>query len=285
MTRRTLIIGYGYLGARVAGRLAAGGEPVLAVSRHAPETLPAGVSHRAADLDDPATLRGLLRDGDRVFHFAPPPRRGTTDTRLRALLAANPEVVPSRLVLVSTSGVYGDCQGAWVTESRPVAPRVDRARRRLDAEQVVRQWAAQRDTRLVILRVPGLYGPGRLPLARLQRGEPVLRRDQSPWSNRIHVHDLARCCVRAMAHDDPAPLYNVSDGHPSTMTDYFLQVAAFAGLPAPPQISLAEAREQLSAGMLEYLAESRRLDNTLMRTHLGVTPRYPDLATGLAACR
>jgi nucleoside-diphosphate-sugar epimerase len=137
---------------------------------------------------------------------------------------------------------------------------------------------------VVILRVPGIYGPGRLPRERLTRGLPVLREDESPWSNRVHVDDLARACLAAARRGRPGGVYNISDGHPSTMTDYFNRVADASGLPRPPQITAAEARTRMSEGMQSYLAESKRLDNRRMREELGVEPQYPDLARGLAAC-
>ena len=187
-------------------------------------------------------------------------------------------------MLISTTGVYGDCHGDWVNEQTPARPQAERARRRLHAEQALAAWADEHAVSYVILRVPGIYGPGKLPQARLQRGEPVLREQESPHSNRVHAHDLVRACLAAADHRQPQSLYNISDGHPSTMTDYFKRVADVLGLPQPPEISLEQARAQLSPGMLSYLAESKRLDNRLMREHLGVEPDYPDLASGLPAC-
>jgi len=137
---------------------------------------------------------------------------------------------------------------------------------------------------VVLLRVPGIYGPGRLPERRLRGGEPVLREEESPWSNRVHIDDLTRACLAAGERGRPGAVYNISDGHPTTMTDYFNRVADALGLEHPPQITLAQARTELSEGMRSYLAESKRLDNQRMREELGVEPRYPDLKQGLAAC-
>jgi nucleoside-diphosphate-sugar epimerase len=133
--------------------------------------------------------------------------------------------------------------------------------------------------------VAGIYGPGKLPLARLRRGEPTVRESEAPYTNRIHIDDLVRVCLAALARGGDGEVYNVSDGVPGNMTDYFNQVADWAGLPRPPQIPLAEATDRLSAGMLSYLQESRRLDSGKLRRELGVALRYPDLASGLAACR
>jgi nucleoside-diphosphate-sugar epimerase len=136
---------------------------------------------------------------------------------------------------------------------------------------------------IVVLRVAGIYGPDRLPVERLSRREPVLREEESPWSNRIHVDDLAQACVAAMRHGRNGAVYNATDGHPSTMTDYFNRVADAVDLPRPPQVSRVDSRTRMSEGMLSYLAESKRLDNRRLREELGVKLQYPDLASGLAA--
>jgi nucleoside-diphosphate-sugar epimerase len=186
-------------------------------------------------------------------------------------------------VYISTSGVYGNCDGNWVDEHHPANPQSDRAVRRWSAEQSVRVWCTERGVRAVILRVPGIYGPGRLPVDRLRQGVPVVRRDQSPFSNRIHVDDLAAICVAAGHVPSAGGVYNVSDGQPTTMTDYFLKAADALGLPHPPEISMTEARERFSPAMLSFLEESRRLDNRKMRVELGIRLQYGELERGLAA--
>lgn len=282
-----LIVGCGYLGRRVARREREQGSPVLALVRSAESAaslkLP-GVEVRRVDLDDASTLVDLPTQNAVIYYFAPPPSSGRSDPRISHFLSAiSADALPARVVLVSTSGVYGDCRGEWVDESRPARPDADRAHRRFDAETRLRHWAGEHAVPFVILRVPGIYGPGRLPVERLTRRQPVLREAESPWSNRVHVDDLVSACLAAARHGASGAVYNVSDGHPSTMTDYFNQVADAVGLPRPPQITMTEARAQLSEGMRSYLAESKRLDNRRMREELGVEPQYPDLARGLAA--
>jgi nucleoside-diphosphate-sugar epimerase len=188
------------------------------------------------------------------------------------------------VVYVGTTGVYGDCHGEWVDETRRPAPTADRALRRWDAEQRLRAWSAATGGELVILRVAGIYACDRLPIARIESGQPVVSAAEAPWSNRIHAADLVDICVAAMERAPTGAVYNVCDGEPSTMTDYFLRVAAAAGLPAPPQIPLAEAPDKVSAGMLSYLRESRRLSNHKLVRELGVPLRYPNLEAGLAEC-
>lgn len=281
------IVGCGYVGRRVARAELAEGRRVGALARSAESAArlaAPGIGGVRGDLDDPASLVSLPVGGACVYYFAPPPSSGASDPRLGRFLAALAAPWPERVVLISTSGVYGDCHGAWVSEERAPHPETDRARRRLDAERRLLAWGQARGVPVVILRVPGIYGPGRLPVKRLRAQEPVLREEDSPWSNRIHVDDLVRACLAAARCGRPGAVYNVSDGHPGTMTDWFNRVADALGLARPPQIALDAARARLSAGMLEYLAESRRLDNRRMREELGVTPAYADLAAGLAAC-
>ncbi len=180
--------------------------------------------------------------GRNVFWFMPPAPQGSRDTRLRWFLSTV-QGAPRRIVLISTTGVYGDCGGRWVDESEPLKPLAEQAVRRVDAERALQEWGKQHAGDWVILRVPGIYALDRLPLARLQRGEPVLRKEDAPWTNRIHADDLAAICKRAMEIAPSQSIYNVTDGQPSTMTDYFNQVADYAGLDRPPQVSLAEAQD------------------------------------------
>lgn len=281
-----LIIGCGYLGRRLARRFLEQGQSVVGVVRSETglERLRvAGIPGRMCDLDgdDPATLPLA---GSDLFMLAPPPEAGREDSLSRRLVAAFTRAgSPRRLVYLSTTSVYGDCGGDWVDESRPVDPQADRAWRRLDAERTFEAWRGAGGGELVILRVAGIYGPGRLPLERLRQGLPLVRPEQAPFSNRIHVDDLASVCMAAMERGRDGAIYNVSDGHPSTMTEYFQRIAEATGLEPPPLIDMEEAPEQLSAGMLSYMRESRRLSNRRLREELGVVLRYPTLDEGLAA--
>ena len=204
---------------------------------------------------------------------------------MRRFLAALPEGAKPRIVYISTTGVYGDCRGAWVDEHHPANPQVDRARRRRDAELQLLRWRDANRGEVIILRVAGIYGPGKLPLARLEKQVPMVSEAEAPWTNRIHIEDLVVVCEAAMSRGRDGECYNVSDGRPGNMRDYFDRVADAFGLPRAPMISLAEGRDRLSAGLLSYLGESRRLDNRKMVGDLGISLRYPNLASGLAACR
>jgi len=279
-----LIVGCGYIGRRVLKLLQAGRYAVTGLVRStssARELEAGGACALVRDLD--GEIPALDAGFHTVFYFAPPPAAGASDTRMARVLAAL-ETPPRRIVYISTSAVYGDCAGAWIDEGQPVRPTTARGRRRLDAERRLTAWAQSRDVRWIILRVPGIYGPGKLPLARLRQGLPVLREDEAPYTNRIHGDDLAAVCVAAMHSERANTVYNVSDGHPGNMTDYFFRVADAAGLPRPPVVSRDEAERVLSAGMLSFLNDSRRLRNGKFLKELGITLKYPDLNSGLAAC-
>lgn len=284
----TIIIGCGYVGTRLARHYLEQGVPVTGLIRSEgalARLAQAGVPGVLCDLsrDEPS---GISFDGVNLFYFAPPPEEGIEDRWLRRAVATFSRVGnPRRILYISTTGVYGDCQGAWVDETRPAEPRTERSLRRWDAEQALRGWSQSTKGELVILRVAGIYGPGRLPLERLRQGIPLVRPEESPFTNRIHVEDLVRVCAAAMERGKDGEVYNACDGHPSTMTDYFLRVADAAGLPHPPLIPLTDAARHLSAGMMSYLSESRRLGNQKLRDELQVDFRYPNLADGLNACQ
>jgi nucleoside-diphosphate-sugar epimerase len=281
LAARVLIVGCGDIGRRVAQRLRAMGREVTAITRSPPsaaQAADAGLRWIAADLDRPLARASAPL----LFWFAPPPASGAGDPRLRAWLATQGEL-PARLVYISTSGVYGDCQGRWIDEDEPLRALSERARRRLDAESALLE-AAQRGTEVVILRVPGIYGPGRLPRQRLQQRQPVLRAQESPYTNRIHADDLALAALHAAAYGRGGRAYNVSDGQPTTMCDYFLRCARLLGLPEPPQISLEEARRQFTPAMWSFMEQSKRLRTERLRQELHFMPRYPGLELGLPAC-
>jgi len=280
---RYLIVGCGYVGTRLATRLLAVA-PVVALTRSAASAaalVAGGIDASGWDLDATAPAPPLAAKAATVLYLAPPPPDGATDPRVAAFLAALP-AIPTRFVYLSTTGVYGDAGGELVDEDSPLNPSTDRARRRADAEQRVGAWAAANGVPHTILRVPGIYGPGRLPLERLRRGEPVIRHAEAGYSNRIHVDDLVEALV--LAATVPAAVgrtYNVTDGNTATMTEYFERVAALAGLPAPALISRAEAERRLSPGMMSFLAESRRIDSARIRRELGFSPRFADLRLGI----
>ena len=286
--KTVLIVGCGDIGQRVAALLPAGEYDVTGIVRSeaSRERLAkTGVRAVCLDLDRPGSGISLGSRTADIYYFAPPPPAGLQDLRMMAFLGLLQGAMPvRRIVYISTSAVYGDCKGAWITETQPLNPATPRGHRRQDAEQQLLAWCRARATRWTILRVPGIYGPGKLPLKRLREGTPVLCEDASPYTNRIHADDLASICIAAMHGAISNTVYNVSDGHPSNMTDYFFRVADAAGLPRPPVVTREEAPAVLSPGMLSFLQDSRRMDNSKLLGELGVELQYPDLEAGLASC-
>ena len=285
--QEVFIIGCGYTGQRLADRCLQEELDVMALVRSSESNQRLqnqGIITIPGNLDNPAMLSELPLDQTVVYYFAPPQDQGTTDQRLAALLAAiKPNRLPEKFILISTTSIYGDCKGAWITEEQPLNPQRDHARRRVDAEQQLQAWATEHDVPFVILRVPGIYGAGRLPVQRLKDGAPILREQDSPYSNRIHVDDLVECCWLA-GERDVTGIIHISDGHPTTMTDYFKQVAKVLDLPVPPEVDWPTAEQTFSEGLLFYLRESRRLDVNKMREVLGMKPRYGNLEKGLRQC-
>lgn len=282
----TLVVGCGYIGTKVAKQEQQQERSVQAIVRNpqqAEHLTAQSIDVIVADLDQPA-LPNFSLSGKGLYYFAPPPEKGTQDVRLENFLAQIPTTQkPAKILLISTTGVYGNCEGNWIDENTPLNPQADRAKRRVDAEIRLQHWCEPRQVPYIILRVPGIYAPpDHLPEERVRKGLPVLRESESPWSNRIHAEDLVNICVGAMHADLANQIYNVSDGNPSTMTEYFNQVADYFGVPRPPQISLGEAKASMSAGMLSYLAESKRIRPEKLLRELVYRIGYPSLKEGLA---
>lgn len=285
---RLLIIGCGDVGVRVA-RLQRHVR-VLALTSSAQrvaELRGLGVTPLLGNLDAPLTLQRLAGLATRVLHLAPPPLQGKVDPRTLALTRTLMHRTPPRsMVYGSTSGVYGDCNGEWVSEQRWVNPATPRAQRRVDAEQRVRHYARLRThaTRVSILRIPGIYAPDReggTPRERLLRGTPVLQAADDVFTNHIHANDLARACQLAVWRGRTQRSVNVNDDSQMRMADYFDMAAALYGLPTPPRISRLQAQTEMSAMQLSFMSESRRLVNTRMKRELRLQLRYPHVQDGL----
>lgn len=239
-----------------------------------------GLNTLIHDLDSTDLLPTTDFNNAWVFYFAPPPKEGDTDTRLHRFLQQLSNA-PKRIVLISTTGVYGNCHGAWVDEETPINPQTNRAKRRASAEAQLQQWATQHQREYIILRVPGIYSKQRLPITRLQNKLPVVQASEAAYTNRIHADDLAQVCINAMQSPLNAEVFNVTDGQPSTMVDYFNHIADYAGLERPPQISLSEAKQKLSKGMLSYALESRRISNDKLLNLLNIKLDFPTLSDAL----
>jgi nucleoside-diphosphate-sugar epimerase len=282
-----LIVGCGDVGLRVLPLLR-GRWQVFALSS-SPARVPllraAGAVPLLGNLDEPATLGRLAGLADAVLHLAPPPNQGRQDPRTAALLAALARGGRvRRFVYASTTGVYGDCQGARIDETTMPAPTTDRASRRVDAETRVRQRGRAGGVRTAILRIPGIYAcnrDGGDPRERVRRGMPALRAEDDVYTNHLHADDLARACVAALARARPQRVINVVDDTELKMGDYLDLVARLSGLPSVPRLSRAEAAATLSPMTMSFMSESRRIGNERLKSDLRFVLRYPTVADGL----
>ncbi len=269
--KRLLIAGYGDI-ARRAGPLLSSRFDLRIASRS-----------NGLDLDRPESLSSL-EPADAVLHSVPPPPTGEGDSRTANLIAMleRKRILPTRFVYISTSGVYGDCGGSLVDETRAVNPQTARAKRRVHAEEQLALWCMRHGIELAILRAPGIYAADRLPLERLRAGTPVLRAQDDIYTNHIHAEDLAAICARALDDDAPAGIYNASDDTQLMMGGWFDLVADRTGLPRPPRIPRSEAAQRIPPALLSFMGESRRLDNRRLKHVLGVRLCYPTVLEGLA---
>lgn len=292
---RLLIVGCGDVGLRVVQQLAGRAISLLALTSSADKLQllrQAGVKPLLGNLDALASLRRLSNLAHRVLHLAPPPNADltcTTDPRTRVLLQAlrqpgsRQKNKALHLVYGSTTGVYGDCAGQLINETRAVNPATSRAKRRVDAEQQLRQ--ALPGLSVHILRIPGIYAPDReggTPSARLQRGLPVLLPADDVYTSHIHADDLARACMAALWRGKPQRISHAVDDTRLKMGDYMDFAADLYQLPRPPRVSRAEAEAVLPAMQLSFLRESRQLSNQRLKTELRLVLHYPTVAEGLA---
>jgi nucleoside-diphosphate-sugar epimerase len=245
-----------------------------------------GVQPLLGDLDDRASLARIAGLADAVLHLAPPSNSGVHDKRTRNLLSALSQgKPPERLVYISTSGVYGDCAGEWVSETHPLSATSPRSQRRVDAEMQIRNWARRSHVNTSILRVPGIYAADRLPLSRVQQGTPGIIASEDSYTNHIHADDLARISVTALQRGKACRVYHASDDSHLKMGEYFDLVADVFGLPRVPRISRAVAQRVLPETLLSFMNESRRLTNRRMKQELKVKLRYPTVADVLATIK
>ena len=292
--KRILIIGCGDVALRTIPQLTARYR-VYALIRnpaYCEKLRQLGVIPLLGDLDKRASLARIAGLADAVLHFAPPPANPAIppfvkgglkgdfiDTRTRNLLSVlSKGQLPERLVYISTSGVYGDCGGAWVDETRPLNAQSARGQRRLDAEQQIRDWARQNRVCASILRVPGIYAGDRLPIDRLKLATPGIVDEQDSHTNHIHADDLARIAVAALVRAASCRVYHASDDSQLKMGEYFDAVADAFGLPHAPRLPRAEVQCAVSPVMYSFMNESRRLLNARMKHELKVRLKYPTVA-------
>ena len=276
---------------RVAGLLKASSRLMaLTSSSQRVETLQrSGITPMLGNLDQAQTLRRLAGVATHVVHMAPPPLDGKTDPRTRALvLALRLRSLPSVLVYGSTTGVYGDCAGEWIDETRRLQPQSARAQRRVNAQDWVNFLGKSGYPRTQVLRIPGIYAldrEGGTPRERLLRGTPVLQAQEDVYTNHIHADDLARATVLAMWRGKHLRAINVCDDTNMKMGDYMDSVAKIWNLQPPARISRVQAQLQLSPMVMSFLNESRRIRSDRMNQELGLRLLYPTVMDGLTADR
>jgi len=284
------IIGCGYIGKKIADLLKVTDSPCHCfvkseTSKKECLTLGYPVTQFNLDKEALALNKSLLNKFEKstIAYLAPPQRNGLTDERMAHFISALEKVnaVPYKIILISTTGVYGNCNGDWIDESREAQPQAERAFRRLNAEKQLIKYCENNNVQFIVFRVPGIYASDKLPVKRITSGEPIVSAVDSGYTNRIHAEDLSALCVEALLENVDSGIYNCCDGQPSTMNDYFTRVADALSYPRPEEISLLQARQQLSEGMLSYLAESKRISNKKLLSHFKTKLKYPDLTSGL----
>ncbi len=284
-----IIIGCGDIGIRVGQQLLQQCRitGIVRSKKSAEKLISYGFNAAIFDLDQPASALPAILSDSLIFYFSPPTENGEQDLRMKNFLAAlgSSPANPTRIIYISTTAVYADSKGGWINEQTPTQPSNSRGKRRLDAEQQLIDFQHQRPVNISILRVSGIYSANRLPFRQIKANQPILQLEIAPFSNRIHADDLANICIAAAFKPTKSvAIFNVSDGNPGSISQYFKTVALAFNLQPPPEISWKAAQQMLSPGMLSYLCESKRIDNRLIKRELGVTLCYPTLASGLKQC-
>jgi len=278
---KLLIFGHGYTARHLVDALPPLAEPVRVTTRSAEKAAALKQAGLAARVFPGTDMTGDLDWASHVLISAgPQDGRDPVLAELRDAIAARAE----RLTWVgylSTTGVYGDNQGGWVDEQTPLTPTTARGHARVAAESEWLSLFRQHGLPLHIFRLAGIYGPGRGPFEKLRNG--TARRIVKPGQvfSRIHVDDIAQVLTASMTRPDPGAIYNVCDDDPAPPQDVIGHAATLLGLPQPPEIAFDAA--DLSPMAASFYAESKRVDNSRMKSDLGVQLRYPDYRAGLAA--
>jgi nucleoside-diphosphate-sugar epimerase len=275
-----LIIGCGDIGLRVAKQLSRSHRVFALTSQQSrfQELREVGATPILGNLDQPESLWRLAGLAQTVIHLAPPQNSGNRDCRTRNLIRilAQGSNAVRRLIYISTTGVYGDHRGAKVSEITPVNPQSERAKRRVDAERVLRLWGPANGVAVTILRVPGIYAADRLPIERLESKTPALVAEEDAYSNHIQSDDLARLVCAAVYHGKPQRIINACDGGETKMGDYFDEVADAFGLQRPARLPGNELQKIVSPMLWSFMRESRRVTNTRLQ-ELKTPLRYPSV--------
>ena len=285
MSNKIILVGSGYLGnylidILLGKNLSYNIVELARTKKNRPDT----VNSIQADLDSYDLKLNGFNNG-RIIYMAPPSIMSLKDGRMENFLKNLKTINIKQFIYISTSGVYGNCNGAIVDESCKVNPSTDRAKRRVSAELQLTDYCKQKDINLIILRVPGIYGKGRLPIDRINSGEPILKKEESRVTNLIHVEDLARLVVAGLQIDNinMCEIINISDGNPVSSTDYYQRIAKVLGIKISNYITYEEARAVYTEKRLSFLNESRVLNVDKMNTMFPGCVKYQSLDDGIRA--
>jgi len=287
MNKNLIVLsGFGYIAKKLLKQL--NNEQVLTLSRSAISHDNNKHQHLVIDLDQSNVidLQNLNAEQVTIVYLVPPNNQLSKDPRLRNFLQSIKVIKAhiDKFILISTTAVYGDCNGDWVNEESPLSLQLDKASRRFQMEQDSSDFCRQNNIPLTILRVAGIYAKDKLPIKRLSEAKPVLKLSESPYSNRIHADDLSNIIFHSI-NEDHEGIFNCCDSCPSTMSEYFINLAKALNYPEPAQISFQQAKKEFSTQMMNYLSESRRISNKKLLSEFQITLRYPSLAEFISTIR
>ncbi len=282
--KRALIVGCGYTGERLAGRLRELGLAVLGTTRSAARAADleaAGIEPLIGGLGDPETLERIAELGpELVAYFVPPQAK---DDPLPAVLAAAARAPLEAFLYASSTAVYGDRGGDWVDETTTPRPETPEARARLAAELVVLEAGARREMPTRICRITGIYGPGRTLKGALAGGDYVLIKDHDTWVSRIHVDDLVSGLIAAWQRGADGRVYNLVDDEPHRSSEFANLAVDLQGLPRPRWVEKAEAIGRYGEERLYRKLASKRVRSVRLKEELKVELRFPTYREGLPA--
>ncbi|MBL8773057.1 MAG: SDR family oxidoreductase [Phenylobacterium sp.] len=280
--KRLLIFGYGFSGRAFAGRMAREGWTTAATFRR-PEVQAQLAADGVAgvDLADRDALTEALADASALLITPPPGPQGCPALNTLVGPLAEAGAFPDWVGYLSTTGVYGDRRGRWVTERSALSAQSVEGARRVRAERDWLEVGRGMGLTVTVFRLPGIYGPGRSALDRVREGRA--RRIAAPGQvfSRIHVDDLAAGLAASIARPRAGAAYNLCDDEPAPNSEVIAFAAGLLGVEPPPEIPLAEAG--LSPAAMRFYAESKRVSNALAKAELGWRPAYPTYREGLRA--
>lgn len=286
--QRLLIVGCGDVGKRLLAQLPKNIKAIVLSSSVSsqPELRQYPVHIIHGNLDQKSSLKRLANLASKIVHLAPPSATSLIDHRTQNLirtlrLAANTQ----KIIYGSTSGVYGDCAGQWIDETRLTSPSTDRAKRRVSAETQLRNYGKQSGVEISILRIPGIYSLDRSENSikeRILSKKPTLIQEDDVYTNHIHANDLANIIWHSLFKAKPQRIYHASDDTSLKMADYFDLAAEILELPKTTRISRTQAIQQLPPLQLSFMSESRRMKNIRLKQELRVKLRFPTVKEGLS---